>query len=331
MMISIINKKYLPSKKFIMALSVALAIILVAMIFNYWKINTVKYKNNNLTFGINANSSVIDNTDSDNDGLPDWKEGLYGTNPKKADTDKDGTSDFDEISQNRDPLKPNIAPAGQEPNDKIDPAIIEKNQKAMEEYEKLNETDKFSRDLISNIIASQPASGSMDQDTVNSILAKAMEEIPQKNYAGITKDTDLNLLKTDAANLDKNMKEYATKFYAEMGKLMPILGNDMNIIDSYISGDTKAGSEMLKLTDKYQIIVNDLVKMPVPVAIGYYDINYHLTVINDLEKIIAVDRDIVNSGKNSLSIFSNLSIYNSVAKNLISTLITIDGILKTKR
>jgi len=324
-----INKKYLPSKKFLIALSIAIVIITITIVLSYWKPGTTKYKN--LISDANASSSVM-NTDSDGDGLPDWKENLYGTDPHKADTDGDGTSDFDEIAQNRDPLKPNTAPKGQEPNDKIDPAIIEKSQKIVEEYKKLNETDKFSRDLFSNIIASQPTSGSMDQNTINSILVKALEEMPQKNYTGITKDTDLNLLKTDSTNLNKNMTDYINNFYKETQKLKPILGTDINIINSYIlNSSTSTRLEMLKLTDKYQTIVNNLIKMPVPVAIGYYDINYHLTVINDLEIIIAVDKDIVNSDPDSLGIFPNLSIYKNVTENLFSTLSTIDSILKIQR
>ena len=35
--------------------------------------------------------------DSDNDGLPDYAEKIYGTDPKNADTDGDGLSDYDEI------------------------------------------------------------------------------------------------------------------------------------------------------------------------------------------------------------------------------------------
>ncbi len=326
-----INKKYLPSKKFVTALAIAIAVVLIAIIFNYWKPSITKYKNNNLATDTNASASII-NTDSDNDGLPDWKEALYGTNLQKEDTDEDGTNDAEEIAEIRDPLKANTALAGQEPNDKIDPAIIENNKKILEDYEKLSETDKFSRDLVSNIIASQPVSGAMDQNTMNSIVAQALAEIPEKNYTGITKSTDLILLKTDSTNLNKNMSDYVKSFSAVINKLTPILGADVGLINSYISdGSANTRSAMLKLTDQYQAIVNSLIKMPVPVAIGYYDPSYHLTVINDLEKIIAIDKDIVNSDKNSLGIFSNLSMYNESSNDLISTLITMHSILILKK
>ena len=328
-----INKKYLPSKKFSIALSIAIAVILIAIIFNYSKPSVTKYLNNNLTADTNGVPIVANiDLDSDNDGLVDWKENLYGTDPKIADTDKDGTNDAEEVAQNRDPLKANTAITGQEPNDKIDPTIIEENQKKLEEYEKLNELDKFSRDLVSNIIATQPANGSIDQNATDLIINKALNGMPEKNYSGITKSADLNLLKTDSSNLDKNMSAYRNNFYTETQKLVPILGSDMIIISSLISGSsTNANSEMLKLVDKYQEVVNGLIKMPVPVAVGYYDINYHLRVINGLEKLIAIDKDVVNSSENSLSIFSNLTIYQNTIDDLFTTLTTIDTILKIDR
>lgn len=43
--------------------------------------------------------------DTDNDGLKDWEEKIYGTNPEKADTDKDGTPDGEEIKASRNPLR----------------------------------------------------------------------------------------------------------------------------------------------------------------------------------------------------------------------------------
>jgi hypothetical protein len=46
------------------------------------------------------------NTDSDTDGLPDWQEELYGSDPQKADTDGDGTNDGDEIKLERNPIVP---------------------------------------------------------------------------------------------------------------------------------------------------------------------------------------------------------------------------------
>lgn len=42
--------------------------------------------------------------DSDNDGLRDWEETIFKTDPHNADTDGDGAPDGEEVASNRDPL-----------------------------------------------------------------------------------------------------------------------------------------------------------------------------------------------------------------------------------
>jgi hypothetical protein len=44
------------------------------------------------------------NKDSDEDGLLDWEESIWGTDPNNPDTDGDGTNDNEEINNDRNPL-----------------------------------------------------------------------------------------------------------------------------------------------------------------------------------------------------------------------------------
>ena len=53
-----------------------------------------------------AKAAAILAKDADNDGLKDWEEELWGTDPKQPDTDEDKTTDGEEIRLGRDPLKP---------------------------------------------------------------------------------------------------------------------------------------------------------------------------------------------------------------------------------
>jgi hypothetical protein len=46
-----------------------------------------------------------DQNDDDGDGLANWEEVLWGTDPNNPDTDGDGTSDGEEVKNNRNPLK----------------------------------------------------------------------------------------------------------------------------------------------------------------------------------------------------------------------------------
>lgn len=49
--------------------------------------------------------SATSSFDTDRDGLLDWEEALWGTDPNRPDTDGDGTPDGEEAAQNRDPRK----------------------------------------------------------------------------------------------------------------------------------------------------------------------------------------------------------------------------------
>lgn len=59
-----------------------------------------------------ASSALVSASDRDNDGLKDWEEEIYQSDPANPDTDGDGTLDGDEVAANRDPLV-------RGPNDKI--------------------------------------------------------------------------------------------------------------------------------------------------------------------------------------------------------------------
>lgn len=58
--------------------------------------------NSNINAGVNTNVNTA-TTDSDNDGLTDEKESLYGTNPNNPDTDSDGYKDGTEIENRYSP------------------------------------------------------------------------------------------------------------------------------------------------------------------------------------------------------------------------------------
>jgi len=102
---------YLPTKNFIAPVSAILVVL-----FTGWFVVRVIWKQNpeNIlsTAGINLEESKLlamdkalekTSLDSDGDGLKDWEEALWKTDPTKKDTDGDGTNDADEIQDGRDP------------------------------------------------------------------------------------------------------------------------------------------------------------------------------------------------------------------------------------
>ena len=324
-----ISKKYLPSKKFVIALSIALFFIIIAVILNYWKPNNTKFNNQIDNEKLNE---VLTELDTDKDNLPDWKEALYGTDSKNPDTDNDETNDYDEIISNRDPLKTNTSSKGQDPSDKIDDAIIKENEKMIEEYEQLSDLAKFSQTLISNITAAQPINGTMSEEVINTIVGSAINDIGQKEFIAKTSIEDLKLLPTDEDSRTPLFLEYREKYLSETKILLGLLGTDINLIEKYKeNGDIESKNALLKFTDDLEEITNNFIKIPVPVAIGYYDVYLHLMLINDLEKIIAIDRNIANSDYKDMSFFSSFNQYIQSYQEVFSVLKVIDAVLKIQR
>ncbi len=324
-----IERKYLPSKKFISSLCIAIFLVLIVIAINYVESNKSAYKNDLV---VDSSSTLFNTIDTDHDGLPDWQESLYGTDPKKADTDGDGTSDGEEVKENRDPLKANTAKSGEEPNDKISADVVEKNQQIADDYAKLSATEKLARELISNIIASVPANGSLDQATIDDLVNKSIQNIPNKNFTGITQMTDLNLITITKNNFIKNFGTYLTSYTKQTNAFRKLIGQDITIIDDFITTKDSADQKKISaITTKYQAIVDSLTKTTVPSFSDSGIVSYHLGIINDLEKLIQIDNDIINSGKDIAGIYSDLAAYNDTLTDLLSKLDTIDTIFNIKR
>jgi hypothetical protein len=334
-----INPKYLPSKKFSISLGIAVLIVLIAIIINYSREGNFKAENNNISAEKSLSNALADanSIDTDGDSIPDWKEVLYGTDPKKGDTDGDGTKDDDEIKISRDPLKANTASASQKPNDFIDPAIITKDKQAEEEYAKLTPTEKIARDLFSNIVASQPTNGSMTQDQINSLVQGSISNMPQKEYSGITKMEDLNLIADSIpsdAIIDRYLLTYRDSYKQETEKFRKIIGKDLTIIDlsATTEKDIKVEAQkMTEITSSYQEIVDNLIKIPLPAKPKSRAALTYLQLINNLEKIIAIDNDLIISRTDMASYMSDLANYQVVMEELTKILDTLDSVLKIKR
>ena len=98
---------------------------------------------------INPNIVLSSSQDSDSDGLKNWEEELWNTNPNEPDTDKDGAPDGQEIKENRDPTLP-------WPNDKITPdqKLEVKNQSI----------ENIGQELLKDILGKKLSQGELDPE-----------------------------------------------------------------------------------------------------------------------------------------------------------------------
>ncbi len=200
------------------------------------------------------NIVLINNKDSDGDGLKNWEEVLWKTDPNNPDSDGDGTTDGEEIRTNRDPTT-----AG--PNDKIG-GVVDR-QKKYSSGGPLTATDKLARDLFSNFIILYE-SGKLTDANKKILLDK------------VTKNNAVNLKRATYTVADMNIapngSKYLKKYYAEFNKILSKNENTENeflTLQKALSGGKKedlAPLEQTMLT--YDRISKGLLKLPVPKEIA---------------------------------------------------------------
>lgn len=110
--------------------------------------------------------------DTDGDGLLDWEEAFWKTDPRNPDTDGDGTNDGDEVREGRNPL---VAGPGDTleayPHERINISSFNNSIPAS-----LSETDKVARELLSDYLSAKKNGREIDALTQEQLIDQILWE-----------------------------------------------------------------------------------------------------------------------------------------------------------
>lgn len=251
-----LSSKLLKHKKIILAAILPLGFWVV--IFGFWFYGSSQQsKTDNITASkikqaqsdqrsISQIAFANSQTDSDNDGLSDWEESVYGTNPHDSDSDDDGYLDGEEVLSNHDPLKKG-------PDDAI-------KSSAIKSTEEKTATEKLSRIVIENYLKTIQNQGPQDisSDKLGQILtesfnsdkstSESFNEALKSNLSYfIPPNLDQNT-KISQDNSDKNIKIYWTNLnrtLSETIKNTPSQDISLTITESMRSDDYTKLNELI--------------------------------------------------------------------------------------
>ena len=260
--------KYLPSKKFIITVSVLF--VLAAGVFILFFTSSEKESfatgetKNNMALKI-ENQAVTDlmQNDSDNDGIYDWEEALWGTDKNKSQT-FGGVPDATYIKNKRSELK-------------IEQSV---------NVTKLTETEKFAREFLASF-AAMSDSGQVDQDTINSFSNALGQKIVNPDLLDRYMETDAKIDLSDNGN-DYSKKQ---KYYEEVKKLFENykaagIGDELDIVNSGL-----ASYETNTQADPYG-------KLPI-IAKAYQDFARKMMAVSAPSELIIYHLQIANSANNT--------------------------------
>jgi len=315
-----IDKKYLPSKKFSVVILITIFFFTIISANLYKKENSSTYKN---PFAIEKKSlSKLTKikVDSDSDGLEDWKEILYNTDPKNKDSDSDGTDDNEEIILGRDPRIKNTAEFDQNPNDFMDKVVIEEYQSNVRENLYTPYTS-----IIKDKIKLGVSEDLLDNKNIIEVFTKnTLKNIPSVSYKGITETSDLIIVDPT----EETIKDYLRFYALETKNIALFLEKDIDIITTSKINEID-GNKLLNLLS---FTKENFKKAHLP-GNSDWGLTYHLKIINKLEEMYSEIKDIQEtfSNKDDIMYYATLDSYYSSRDELISTLQILDNIFGLTR
>lgn len=228
-------------KKITLWASLLLLFVLLSSVFLLPKLSSQARKNNPASLArVGGGDSNYLLQDNDRDGLQNWEEQIYGTDPNNPDTDGDGTSDGDEVKAGRNPLVkgPNDylntpdtteSAANQQPQNLTQSIFSDVIQKGGIIGLTQGKNSGFITNQVNQKVDELIASGQLSSPTnTETISLPYMKTSPDtsvaavKNYLGQVADTmrkDLSSFKKD--DLDLFLEILQAEKLARLGELTP--------------------------------------------------------------------------------------------------------------
>jgi len=280
-------QKYLPSKQFVRLILIALALALLVFILGKILNKKTVWQNKSLDEKAVSNSNKEDffSVDSDGDGLYDWEEALWETNPKLKDSDGDGVDDKKFIENKR------------------KDADFDETYKS----DSSNETEVFAKQFFTTTaVLSQ--GNNFNQDTIDQFSDSIGQSISSFSLKDKYTLSDLKLGNTTALQYQKNISD----IYARLEKPE---SNELTLL-AYIMENPNDQYGLDEL-GKYLSFSDSLVKGFLAVNVPNSNAGLHLSFVNNLDKMSEIMKSIIYIEEDPLKVVAYLGKYDEYSDRLL--------------
>lgn len=245
--------------------------------------------------------------DTDSDGLPDWQETLYGTDPNNPDSNGDGVNDGEAVRagtltpQSLSQITADTSLSADDiPGPTAAPGSI---------------TDQFAR-LFLERFAAAGGGGEMtieqQQVLVNDLLAEFGER------------AESLLLSTYSRVSVRTSPEVSVAAYTDAVALIIIendvaegAGEPIPLMEAYlVNGDESAKEKLSRLAQAYEAIATGLLQTPVPPELA----EEHLLLVQSFDTLARATTAVTNYEQDPLAVMGALSLYQPYSKQIVTAL-----------
>ncbi len=307
----------LPSKKIIVLLVAAVLLVGGTFFFKYfsWQIhlNPFQSKTQDATASLENSKKIAQNEinkDSDKDGLKDWEEKLWKTNPNDPDTDKDGTPDGQEVQEGRDPTA-----AG--PNDALKKETAVKNFLENSGGNSTNSTERLSQEFFAEYLSTKQSNEAMSDTQKEALIG---------NLVAKEASTASNLKKytlSDFTTISDGSQEAIHSYGNTLGEIIitnatsDLKENELSILQTAITNQDKEKlNDLDPIISRYKKVLEQSLKTGVPPTAS----TLHLNFINAVSGLIESITKMKSVIEDPLASLKSLSLYGDSRDALIKSI-----------
>lgn len=253
--------------------------------------------------------------DSDSDGLPDWQEALYGTDPHNPESFQAGMLDGEAVAQGLIEPRVLVRPEG-EPTD---PESIPGTNAGPNSL-----TDRFAQAILTQYLQNR-GTNRPTQAEIMSFVESAVSELSltSSHPNRFTMQDVLNApsghdgLAAYAANAERAFRENAS----------PAGKNELLYFSDALKGQTGAVSSIELISANYEAVANALIKVPVPPEAR----QAHLGLANALMQLSEVSADMASIETDPLRALMGIGLYEKYAQAWIAALSNMSAVFAAQQ
>ncbi len=232
--------------------------------------------------------------DADQDGLKDWEESVYTTDPQNPDTDGDGIFDGEEVRQGRDPKKKG-------PDDiLVPPAELLVSTDGTFSFSESNLTQNISKKIFeSNILNDylKNKNNEVFSQGVENIVSKA-ELFPSAPQTYAPDQSRLHIINDQTPQAVKEYLSAYGKIFADVIERNPEKLDDSKIVDNFLKNNVNELQRLDPVITGYKEIAERSYNISIPQNMTWFHQNmftFLSRTIQELEAFRAFDTDPVKA------------------------------------
>jgi hypothetical protein len=254
--------------------------------------------------------------DSDTDGLPDWQESLYGTDPMNPESFQAGTKDGEAVAQGL--IEPKVIVRAE--NEPTDPDSIPGTEAAPNSL-----TDRFAQTLLKQYLLNRTDTPPTQEEIVSFVkegVADLSASYVQKPayVAGdmtVSNGSGTEALRTYVSSLEHvflSTGANATK-------------NELYYFEDGIRGDATAKKYLINLAGAYLALSNAVATLPVPREA----LSSHTALANAFSKLSKVTEDMAALDSDPLRALLGIAQHDEAAKDLFNALTNLGAVMDARQ